>query len=81
MVSPGGKPTGEGAVQTFPSPVIGDFLLPDWDEAAIVADVGVEGWERSTVDDVGRLAGLEIGFEGSTRALGCTHGEGCCRLV
>lgn len=40
--SPGAEATGEGAMQAFSSPVIRDFLLPYWNEGAIISHLAVE---------------------------------------
>lgn len=64
MSSPGAETTGEGAMQAFPSPVIGYFLFPDWHVGSIVAHAGVEWGEGRSVKGVGGLVGLEILLEG-----------------
>lgn len=69
MSSPGAKPTGEGAMEAFPSPVIGHFLLPEGSVGAIVTNIGVQRRKGRSVEGVGRLLGLQIGLEGGTRAL------------
>lgn len=75
MSSPSAEAPGEGAVQAFPSPVVGHLLFPDGHVGAIITDGGVERWERSSVVGIGGLVGLEVGLEGSAGPL-VVHGNG-----
>lgn len=54
-------------METFPSPVIGHLLLPEGGVGAIVANTGVQGWEESPIEGIGRLLSLQIGFESGAR--------------
>ena len=79
MGSPGTISTGEGAVQSLPSPVVCHLLLPDRLVRAIVARAGVQGGEWGAVEGVGRFVCLQVRFEGGSGSFG-DHG-GFCPLV
>lgn len=64
--SPGAESTGEGAVEAFPSPVVGHLLLPYGEVGPVVADAVVERREWGAVEDVGGLLGLQVGLEGGS---------------
>lgn len=70
--SPGAKAPGEGAMEAFPSPVIGDFLFPNWHIGAIISDMFVKRWKWFAVEYVRRFLLLKIRFEGRPRPF-ATH--------
>lgn len=66
--SPGAETSGKRAVQSLPSSLVGNFLLPDGHVGAIVARTGVKRGQRCAIESIGRLERLKIGFEGAARS-------------
>lgn len=71
--SPGAETSGKRAVQSLPSSLVGNFLLPDGDVRAIVARTGVKRGQRCAIESVRRLERPEVGFKGAARSF-ASHG-------
>jgi hypothetical protein len=60
---------GEGAVEPFSATLVPHLLLPQGYVGAVIANIGVEGWQGSSENDVRGLLSSEIGFVGGARPL------------
>ena len=72
VCSPGTESTGEGAMQTFPSPVIESLLLPKRDVGAIISSVLIKCRQRSSEENIGRFLAF---FVGSARPFASHHAD------